>query len=192
MVRVGPPAPEVDPDVLMTIAEATRRTERLRFDYVSHTGDNSRRTAEPHRLVSFSRHWHLVAWDNDRDDWRSFRVDRVRPRTPNGARFEPRDPPGGDVVGWLHRQLSERSWGERATVRIHEPLDAVADRVWPGMGVLEPVDDRSCLLHVGADRPWALVWMITSVDAGFTLVEGSPQLREAFRAQAARCLDALT
>jgi predicted DNA-binding transcriptional regulator YafY len=190
-VRVGGTGPAVDPDTLMTIADACRRHERLRFDYTSPRGGGTTRTAEPHSLVSFGRHWYLVAWDTDRDDWRTFRVDRLSPRTPAGPRFAPRPPPDGDVAAYLSHQLSSRTWPVQATVTLHEPADAIAARIWPGMGVVEAVDDRSCLLHVGADTPCSLVWMITSVDADFTLTSGPPELAEAFRAQAARCARAV-
>ncbi|MEU6741210.1 helix-turn-helix transcriptional regulator [Streptosporangium sandarakinum] len=191
-VRVGEgPGPTVEPDTLMVIADACRRHERLRFDYASPHGGETTRSAEPHSLVSFGRRWYLVAWDTDRCDWRTFRVDRLTPRTPTGPRFAPRRPPGGDVAAYLSHRLSSQTWPYRATVTLHESAEAMADRIWPGMGVVEAVDDRSCLLHVGAETPSALVWMITSVDAGFTLVSGPPELFDALRAQAARCLHAV-
>jgi predicted DNA-binding transcriptional regulator YafY len=190
MTRVGPSGPSVSTDALMAIAEACRRHERLRFDYTSPRGGDSIRSVEPHGLVSFNRHWYLVAWDTDRADWRTFRVDRLRPRTPTGPRFAPRDPPEGDVATYLAHQLSSRTWPYQATVTLHGPAEAMIDRVWPGMGVVEAVDERSCLLHVGADTPAVLVWMITSVDVDFTLTSGPPELRDAFRLQAARCLNA--
>ncbi|MES9538226.1 WYL domain-containing protein [Actinomadura sp. NPDC000600] len=189
-VRVGARAPEVDADTLMTIADACRRHERLRFGYAGPRGDTVRQV-EPHTVVNFGRHWYLVAWDPDRDDWRTFRVDRMSPRLPAGPRFPPRAPPDGDVATYLARRLSVRSWACQATVTLHEPAGAVADRVWPGMGVIEAVDSRSCLLHVGADTPSALVWMITSVDADFTLTAGPPELATALRAQATRCQNAV-
>ena len=189
-VRIGG-GPTVDPDTLMTIAEACRRRERLRFDYISPRGGHTVRSAEPHRLVSFDRRWYLVAWDTDRADWRTFRVDRLTPRTPTGPRFVPRDPPGGDFAAYLSHRLSSQTWPCRATVVLHESAEAAAERVWPGTGVVEAVDDRSCLLHVGADTPSTLVWMITSVDVDFTLVSGPPELTDALRAQAARCLRAI-
>lgn len=191
-VRVhGGTGPAVNPDTLMAIADACRRHERLRFDYTSPRGGDTTRTVEPHSLVSFGRHWYLVAWDTDRDDWRTFRVDRLTPRVPTGPRFAPRPPPDGDVATYLSHQLSSRTWPFQATVTLHEPAEAVTDRVWPGMGVIEAVDDHSCLLHLGADTPSALVWMITSVDADFTLVSGPPALTDALRAQATRCLHAI-
>ena len=186
-VWVGGTGPPVSPDILMTIADACRRHERLSFGYASPRGGDTIRSVEPHRLASFGRHWYLVAWDIDRNDWRTFRVDRMTPRTPNGPRFTPRHPPDGDVATYLSHQLSFRTWPYRATVTLHDSAEALADRIWPGMGVVEAVDDHSCLMHVGADTPTALVWMITSIDVDFTLVSGPPELTEALRAQAVRC-----
>ncbi|WP_448608612.1 helix-turn-helix transcriptional regulator [Geodermatophilus sp. URMC 60] len=191
-VRTGSaPGPQVSADALMTIADGCRRSERLRVDYTDATGEKGLRSVEPHRLVNFGRHWYLVAWDVDRADWRTFRVDRLALRTPTGPRFEPRDLPDGDVATYLARQLSVRTWPYRATVRVHEPPEVISARIWPGMGVVEPVDERSCSVHVGADTVSALVWMVTSLDADFTLVDGPPELVAAFRAQARRCRDAV-
>ncbi|MFI6025769.1 helix-turn-helix transcriptional regulator [Amycolatopsis magusensis] len=191
-VRAGTaPGPQVSADALMTIADACRRHECLRFGYTSPRGGASRRTAEPYSLVNFGRHWYLVAFDLDRGDWRTFRVDRLTPRPPAGPRFTPRELPYDDVADYLARQLSARTWPCQATVTLHESAEAVSDRVWPGMGAIEAVDARSCLLHLGAETTDDLVWMITSVQADFTLVSGPLDLPAAFRRQAARCLASL-
>lgn len=189
-VRVGATGPVVTADVLMSVAEACRRREQLRFDYTTFRGTEIVRAVEPHSLVSFERRWYLVAWDVERDDWRTFRVDRLRPRTPTGPRFAPREPPEGDVATYLSHQLSSRSWPYRAVVTLHESAAAMADRVWPGMGVLEAVDEHTCVMHVGADSPWALVWMITSVDADFTVTE-PPELIAEIQRLEQRCSSAL-
>jgi predicted DNA-binding transcriptional regulator YafY len=191
-VRAGvAPAPKVSADTLMAIAEACRRSERLRFDYAGPRRGHSIRSVEPRSLVSFGHHWYLVAWDTDRTDWRTFRVDRLTPRTPTGPRFTPRELPDGDVATYLAHQLSSRTWAFQASITLHEQAEAVVDRVWPGMGVIEPVDEHSCLLHLGADTPRDLAWMITSVDADFTLTHAPPELAEALRIQGTRCLNAL-
>ncbi|WP_232666887.1 helix-turn-helix transcriptional regulator [Pseudonocardia sp. TRM90224] len=191
-VRVdGASGPPVSPDVLMAVAEACRRHEVLRFDYTSRVGGASVRTVEPHSLVSFVRHWYLVAWDVDRTDWRTFRADRMAPRIPNGPRFTPREPPEGDVVTYLSNQLSIKAWRHQATVRLDGSADELADRVWPGMGVLETVDASSCLMHVGGPSATDLVWMITSVGVGFTLVDGTAEVAAAIREQGRRCLAAV-
>jgi predicted DNA-binding transcriptional regulator YafY len=191
-VRVGTAGPVVDADTLMAIADACRRHERLGLDYTSPRGGDTRRDLEPHSLVSFGRYWYLVAWDTDRGDWRTFRVDRVaRLPTPTGTRFTPREPPDGDVAAYLSHQLSSRTWPLQATVTMHEPAAAIAARIWPGMGVVEAVDDRSCMVHLGADTPYDLMWMIISIDADFTLTSGPPALADALRVQAARCRNAV-
>nr|MDT0656776.1 WYL domain-containing protein [Micromonospora sp. DSM 115978] len=191
MVRVGGGGPAVPPDTLMTVADACRRRVRIGFDYTSPRGGDSVRSVEPHSLVSFGRHWYLIGWDTDRADWRTFRMDRLRPRTGNGPRFAAREMPGGDPGAYLSERLSARTWPCRATVVLHRPAEAVAEAVWPGMGVVEPVDAASCRLHVGAETPTDLVWMITSVGVDFTLTGGPPELAEALRRHAARCLRAL-
>src|SRR5689334_21852396 len=71
--------PRVDPDVLTLIAGACRDHERLRFDYRTHAGATGRRLVEPYRLVLERQRWYLVAWDRDREAWRTFRVDRIEP-----------------------------------------------------------------------------------------------------------------
>ncbi|MFE6922402.1 helix-turn-helix transcriptional regulator [Nocardia sp. NPDC057663] len=190
MVRVAAEAPRVPSETLLAIAEACRRHERLRFDYTDHTGRTSVRDAEPDSLVNVSRHWYLVAWDVDRADWRSFRVDRLRPRIPTGPRFTPRPLPDGDAVAYLSRRLSSESWLWRTVVTLHGPATEIAERLWPGTGVLEPVDDVTCLLHLGADSPASLAWMITALDTDFT-VTGPPELVTALRRLSDRCRNAV-
>ena len=86
--------PTVDPQCLTTIASACRDHERLRFAYRSRDGEATRRLVEPHSLVNLGRRWYLVAWDRNREDWRTFRVDRLASPAPAGGRFEPRGLPG--------------------------------------------------------------------------------------------------
>ncbi|MWB98922.1 helix-turn-helix transcriptional regulator [Agromyces seonyuensis] len=67
----------VSPELLGDLALACRDHERLRFDYTSVTGEASSRRVEPHSLAPAERNWYLVCWDLDREDWRTFRVDRI-------------------------------------------------------------------------------------------------------------------
>ncbi|WP_191134081.1 WYL domain-containing protein [Streptomyces sp. col6] len=99
--------------------------------------------------------------------------------------------PYDDPATYLSHQLSWQTWPYQATVTLHEPADAVAERLWPGMGVLEAIDPHTCLLRLGADTIPTLVWMITSVDADFTLTHGPPELADALHTQATRCLNAV-
>ncbi|MFI8435230.1 helix-turn-helix transcriptional regulator [Streptomyces sp. NPDC079020] len=86
----------IDPHTLTTLASAATGQERLRFTYRKGDGTETKRQVEPYRLVSTGRRWYLVAYDLQREDWRTFRVDRVSEPFATGARFVPRPLPGED------------------------------------------------------------------------------------------------
>lgn len=190
LTSVRPVVPTVEPETLIAVSEACHRHERLRFDYTDNQNRKTRRDVEPHAVINFSRHWYLIAFDVLRDQWRSFRIDRLEPRIPTGPVFVPRQPPEGDFAGYLSSQLSVGAWPWQATVVLHRPAAELADRIWVGMGVLEAVDHTQCLLHVGGDSPAALSWMIISIDTDFTL-EGPPELIDHLRELGDRCLRAI-
>lgn len=146
------PAPAVDPMVLTTLASTCRDHERLRFDYRSHDGTSTVRSVDPHRLVCWGRKWYLVAWDTDRGDWRTFRVDRIEPRTPTGPRFTPRElPGGGDVAAYVAGGVSSAGFRVQARVTVHAAAEVVTARISPAVGIVEAIDDHSCVLATGAD-----------------------------------------
>ena len=72
------PTGAVSPRVLDAIAGACHDGVRLGFAYTAADGAETERYVEPHRLVVVERRWYLLAFDTDRDDWRTFRVDRMR------------------------------------------------------------------------------------------------------------------
>ncbi|WP_427893548.1 helix-turn-helix transcriptional regulator [Kribbella sp. GL6] len=169
--------PQVDPEVLTQLAGLCRDREQLRFDYLSHDGTASLRRAEPHRLVNWGRRWYLVAFDLERDDWRTFRVDRVRPRIPTGPRFTPRElPAGGDVAAYVSRGAAAAAWRYTASVEVAVRASVLAERLTPAVGVVEPIDDRRCLLRTGADRVESLAVHLSLLDEDFAVVEGPPEL----------------
>lgn len=180
----GAAAP-VDADVLTAIAAACRDHEGLRFDYRSHDGRDSVRSAEPHRLVHSGRRWYLVGWDVDRRGWRTYRVDRLRLRTPNGPRFVPRDPPDDDLAAYLSRAISSAPYRYRARVTMHAPAEVVAEHMPPTMGTVEALDDRTCLLLCGANTLDEIVVWIALMDIGFE-VRDPPELVERVGALADR------
>ena len=124
-VSVPGAGPTVDSAGLSGIAGAIRASERLRFDYVAHDGNQTVRTVEPERLVLSGRRWYLLAWDVDRDDWRTFRVDRITPKTPTGPRFKPRTLSDDDAASYVQRSAGKATWRYRARIRIHAPVSQV-------------------------------------------------------------------
>ena len=182
------PAPTVDAETLSTISAACRDRERLRFDYVRHDGTADRRDVEPYRLVNWGRRWYLVAFDPQRDDWRTFRVDRINPRAPVGPRFPGRELPE-DVVDRVRHGVSSAAWRHRVRVLVHAPAEVVTERINPAVGTVEPVDAGSCLLHTGADRLETVAVWLGLLDADFT-VQDPPELAALLRAIAERYLRA--
>ena len=91
----------VQSEALSVLSAACRDNEAVRFDYVSRDDSASSRFVEPHHLVSSGHHWYLVAWDRDRGDWRTFRLDRLSGPRLVGARFAPRVIPGGDAASYV-------------------------------------------------------------------------------------------
>jgi predicted DNA-binding transcriptional regulator YafY len=171
-----PGMPAVDAEVLTAVATACRDRQRLRFDYRSHRDAHSVRDTEPHQLVAWGRRWYLVAWDLERDDWRTFRVDRMRPRIPTGPRFAPRELPGGDAAAYVTRGVA-RMWPYQATVRLHAGAASREARMCTTYGRIEPVDERTCLLHFGADTPHALAFLLGALEVDFD-VQDPPELAE--------------
>ncbi|MFE2874976.1 helix-turn-helix transcriptional regulator [Streptomyces roseus] len=177
----GPGRATVDPSVLTELASACRDTERLRFDYRDHAGSVSRRAVEPHRLVCTERRWYLVAWDLDREDWRTFRADRIEPRPPHGPRFSPRPGPAEDLAAYVSRGVSQGAYAARAVLRLKVPAESAAAIVGPSQGTLEPLDAESCLLRTGAVSLDVLVIHVMLLGCEFEVVE-PPELADRIRA----------
>jgi len=170
----------VDPDVLTLIASACRDHERLRFDYRAHSGAASRRWVEPYRLVNDRRRWYLVAFDTDRDAWRTFRVDRIEPRTPAGPRFTPRAlPPDQEIAAQVARGAGEAAWRYRARVIVHAPAAHVRSRL-PIPVEVESLGEDRCAFEPGSDHPEMLALYLGMLDADFIIVD-SPELVAALR-----------
>jgi predicted DNA-binding transcriptional regulator YafY len=170
--------PTVNPDVLSTIAAAIRATERLRFDYVDHDGEQTRRTTEPQRLVVWGRRWYLLAWDVDRDAWRTFRVDRMTPKTPAGPRFNARTLTDDDAASYVQRSAGTATWRYRARIRIHAPVEQV--RALLPLAVSVSTDGPNhCIIEVGSDTPHQLALYIGLLDTDFDIIEPA-SLADAF------------
>jgi predicted DNA-binding transcriptional regulator YafY len=174
----------VDPATLTAIAAACRDSHRLRFDYRQPDGTESRRDVEPYRLVHTGRRWYLVAWDTGRADWRTFRVDRLIPRTPTGPRFQPRDLPA-DAATYVSQSVSSSPYRYRARILMHAPVAVVAEVSSPTAGRLEAVDEHSCVLHTGGNSldEMALYLGLKGID--FEVLE-PPELKAHIRALSQR------
>ncbi|MFH8609394.1 helix-turn-helix transcriptional regulator [Streptomyces sp. NPDC018029] len=176
----------IAPETLTVMASAAAGHERLRFAYRAGDGTESRRLTEPYRLVSTGRRWYLVAYDIDREDWRTFRVDRVADPFATGARFVPRELPTGDAAEYIRQSM----WSGRPThdldVTFAAPAHFVTARLPAPLGPVEPLDDHSCRLRcpVSDSLEWLAV-RLAVLDCDFT-VHGPGELVDCIRAMSTR------
>ncbi|MFC4783713.1 helix-turn-helix transcriptional regulator [Nocardioides sp. MAHUQ-72] len=174
---------EVDADALLTLARATRDTVRVEFTYVALGAEPGARRVEPYQLVATGRRWYLMAFDLDRDDWRSFRLDRMSEVRPTTWRFARRDHP--DPASYVQRSVTVSAYPHRARVRIHAPVEEVRAVTTPASVTLEPIDEQSCLLLSGAGSLHALALHLGLLGWDFDVLD-PPELRDAVAVLAER------
>ncbi len=185
----GGDGPRIDADVLATLAGACRDGVHLRFGYVAKDDTASQRHTEPAAVVHSGYRWYLVAYDLDRDAWRTFRVDRIRGRLQTGERGARRTVPGGDPAAFVKQQLRAQGVGEAVAVpgrvRVHAPARRISGRVPARYATVEPDGEDACLVTTRGS--WSgdfLVWMAL-LDEPLTVLE-PPELADAARRVAGR------
>ena len=178
----------VDSDQLIAVGMAVRAHEVLRFDYASPGASDEwvpPRKVEPHHLVTWGGRWYLVAWDLDRNDWRTFRVDRMTPKSPSGPRFTPRELPAPDVATFISSRFKGQ---DQSPCRGEAILQAKASDIvqWAGRdAIVEEITPTSCRLVLSA-------WSWTGLAATFGMFEcdlefvGPQELKDAAAQLAAR------
>jgi predicted DNA-binding transcriptional regulator YafY len=156
------------------IATACRDSECLRFAYRSREGIATRRYVEPNALVNLGRRWYLVAWDRVREDWRSFRVDRLTRPATDGVRFTPRKLPARDAAAYVEQSITGGPNRYQARVTLHAPAEELAQRVHGG--ALAPLDAQRCEYRTGDEDLGWLALRIVMLNVDFEVHE-PPELR---------------
>jgi predicted DNA-binding transcriptional regulator YafY len=178
--------PRIDADALATIAGAVRDGERLRFAYRAKDDASTRRQVEPAAIVHTGYRWYLVAWDLDREDWRTFRVDRIAGRVSGAGRGTRRDVPGGDPAAYVRRAIrAQDPEAVRGRIRLTAPAKLMERRIPRRYATVEPDGDEHCV--VTTNEGWStqfVVWMAT-LDVDLEVL-GPPELAASARAIAAR------
>ncbi|MGA4987659.1 helix-turn-helix transcriptional regulator [Nonomuraea bangladeshensis] len=191
------PRARTDSALLMTISAAVHAREILRFDYApGGEDDGPPRRVEPHHLLTWRGRWYLLAWDLDRNDWRTFRADRITPKVPTGPRFTPREPPAGDVATFIAARFrgsdpatGTADWPCQGEVILHLPAADVAPYLRDG--IVEELGPGRCRLVLGSWSWHGLAAGLGRFDADIEVV-GPPELRNAFERLARRYARAAT
>ncbi len=185
------PVPTIDPAILTELARLAREHFTLRFDSSDRRQTASQRRVEPYRIVNAGQRWYLVAWDLDREDWRTFRVDRMREGMSPGPRFTPRELTDDAVEALVSRGVPIEARRHQARVVVHAPAAELAERFGPWLGTITAIDDTSCILETGGDNLELLAGYLGLLGADFTVSE-PPELVAAVQALAARYAAAAT
>ncbi|MEV5007010.1 WYL domain-containing protein [Streptomyces sp. NPDC055692] len=182
-------ATTADPQLLLALGEIIRAREELRFDYQRAAGTSAApRRAQPHHLLTWRGKWYLLAWDLDREDWRTFRADRISVRTPNGPRFTPRPLPNDDVSAFITGRFrgtdgTTADWPCRGEAILHLSAHAVAP--FTPDGIVEELGPNRCRVILGSWSWTGLAATLGRYDTEFDDVR-PPQLATAFALLAER------
>jgi predicted DNA-binding transcriptional regulator YafY len=143
-------AASVDPGILTTVALACRDSERLRFSYCAADGQRTARQVEPLRLVQLGRRWYLVGYDLTRQDWRSFRLDRLSEPRGTAARFRPRELPAADAATFVRAGIDNVLAAYDIDVLVDAPAAVTRQRIgrWPA---IEDIDATHCRIRMTTD-----------------------------------------
>ncbi|MEW2432277.1 YafY family protein [Micromonospora sp. NPDC047644] len=172
---IGPVA-EIDAELLVTLARACRDGVRVRFSYPGRGAAEQERTVEPIRMVTTGRRWYLMAWDVDRADWRTFRLDRIRAAVATTWRSSAREHP--DPVAFVQRAVTGAPYRYLARVRVHARPERLREVVPPQVGRVENDSAGWSVLVVGGDSLDWLAAHLARLDHDMEVLE-PPELREA-------------
>ncbi|EWT01573.1 transcriptional regulator [Intrasporangium oryzae NRRL B-24470] len=181
-VTLDSSGPIVDARTLLLLARACRATEQVAFGYAGPRGPSERRV-EPYRLVATGRRWYLVAFDRDRDDWRTFRLDRIERARGRGWRFRQREAP--DAAEFVRRAISQSAYDHVARVRIAAPRSVVVQRIPSSVGTVTADGPDHCIFEAGGNDLDAMAMHIGALPWELELLD-PPELREAMLRQAER------
>ncbi|MGW5262993.1 helix-turn-helix transcriptional regulator [Microbispora sp. NPDC004025] len=181
-------APPVNAALVAGLAEAISDREVVRFDYSDRHGEESRRRVEPHRQIHLLLRWYLLGWDLDRDDWRVFRLDRVRDLVRTGVRHGPRALPADAALAYLRQGLNADRRRVRLVVRARP--DQVADALkFEDAEIHRGPGERETHVTLWLDSWEWLIPGLARLGADFTVVEPE-DFREGCAAFARRLLAA--
>ncbi|MCL2450109.1 MAG: YafY family transcriptional regulator [Polyangiaceae bacterium] len=171
-----------------TLAAACSERLVTRIAYSGRDGAATERLVEPLRLVRVGALWYLLAWDRSKDEWRTFRLDRMTRVEAKTERFKARRPPDDDVVAYVTRSISSSPHAHRAQVLLHAGIDDIRPRVGAFDALFAPASRGRCTMELGAPTLDVLLAKILWLGVDFEVLEASGDLRRHLNRVAKRLL----
>ena len=166
-------APAVDMALLGRLAHACRTRALLAFDYSSHSGTLTRRRVEAQHLVTYLRRWYLLAWDCERQDWRTLRVDRLTGLVVEAAQgMQRRTPQSPEAM--VRHAVSRAPFLLQAEVTLRGSAAELGPQLPPWCGVPREDGPGQCVLQMGADSAAMLAGQILSLGRPVLAIATSP------------------
>ena len=137
--------------------------------------------------VNHGRRWYLVAWDRRREDWRTFRIDRLAKPASTGGRFVPSRLPAKDAAAYVEQSITGAPNRFEALVTLHAAAEDITSRVPRYWGAIKPIDAHTCQYRTGDDDD-DLRWLalrIVHLEVDFEVHE-PPELIEHLRTLGSR------
>ncbi len=176
-----------DPAVLALLAAACRDHEIVTFDYATRHGTPCPRRVEPHSLVPAAGRWYLVAYDTRKDDWRTYRLDRITDPAPTGHRVPPRELPAPDPAAYVAAKIASAPARYRAVATVAAPADAVLARTQGLPERVTPIGTDTCTVDLSGDSLHRIAQLLAAL-GGITTVEADPEVLAHLRDTARRTL----
>ncbi|MCS5716667.1 WYL domain-containing protein [Herbiconiux sp. CPCC 205763] len=175
----------VSQELLGQLALACRDRERIRFHYVAAGGVDSDRVVEPHTLVAAARRWFFVCWDLQRDDWRTFRVDRMSSFFGTRVHFDQRDLPAEDAAAFVASALTALRRRVSADAHLRMPLRVMREQFGPWSTDAEAIDEEWTRWPISGDSLETMLSSLAWIPVGVEYTLHGPPEFLAFAAEAA-------
>lgn len=172
MVPLDTAPGDVDMAVVTAASAAIAEARRLRVDYTRHDGAEVRRVIEPHRIVHTTQRWYLVAWDPEREAWRTLRIDRMRSPIIERQTFTPREIPDDALRAFTTRSITTDAYRFRARVRVFAPAEVVVREFGPTIAQVTSETEQTCILEAGSNSPEEFAIYLGASGLDFEILDG--------------------
>lgn len=155
----------------------------LDIDYIARDGEHSRRIIEPHVLILKQNVWYVYAFCHTKQDFRTFKIGRIKSARFTGKSFEKRAVSKDDIPLDFHYSSEQLT-----DVTLEIGRDALADaEEWLGIDNIEP-RGNALVASVSLPDDGALVNKILSF-GGSVKVLAPQTLKESVKSAAKRIYD---